>query len=998
MLRRSEFPLIVLFTACSPASPPPPVAATPTIVAQPSKPVPSGVRWVFPPQFGTALAELDLGAKGVVQLGAGGQRWWIAKDGKVTQPSDVAPEDLVDARVEGSTLLFVGAQGGVFVASDPVAKLAAKHAGPAVEKAIFRAGQKALLGVEPDGALHRSTDGGATWSATKLPVRAGERVASFAANARGQALVVLRPQRVLASLDDGATWNALATPGIGARSVLRDRSQDLFLRGASKHAKLEVDPKPQLVAPANPIVMLARADAKPQDDDDFEAAPFLAGDRLVAISETRKADKKTVTVAISPLGADPTTTTLLKDVPDRVRVVARGYQREVVVAWTDPDAESSVWRLKRTVDDGKTWEELGDVAHEHARTLALHVGPSWVAVGPACKMVDDESGAIATKQCTPGRVKIGTKGWQDLGIPSALQIYRAVFDAPRNRVLLFATGVGSLSSDSRKIYSGKIDDPNVTAVALDLGPDAPDAVAMDSHGTLRVLRGRELLRFDTSLKRMPSVHLPFFPDAPSLVGDRGLAHSSGNTWETDDGGEHWAKVSSPGWSGSCSTSGCLLGEVVRVGWELPDAKLVLVPSSEHAPEPAKAGTPSSDASKGAPPPVAISCTPKGAWVPTPGELSSVEWSLDGDVRLFAVERKAAGAQIATVVRGAAPPKTISLLAPEPTKAPPGKNGSGPLPMRVRYGSHLDARGYVGARYSFTLGGAKEGKYNPVDVELGWYSAATGKTGKAKLSQVSPFRVGGFSANAMHAIVGGGILFLPYDGAAPLYRVRDDGKVTELARPPLVERIPYKDAIEVGGTMYLFGANEEDVVVASSTDGKTWKTALWSLGSGTSLAVVDGKARLVLAPHVDDGRALRRSLLGLEELGSDPGEPKPVIADGFHIGNQALVACSAKAHAGLRTEVHHRKGDRSVTIEVEQDKGWVEGSTKLSAPITTVGAAHIVRMSDDGSSCIEAVAGASETETLALVAPHDLTHGWLVRSGKSDKGGTEMRPISCTLAK
>ncbi len=208
LLGRHLLPLIVLCSACSPApAPPPQVAAKPKPVeAPPAPPPPSGVRWIFPETGGTVRSELDLGEKGALQVGEHGRRWWIAKDGKIAQPTDIAPEDLVDARVESGGFLFLGEAGGVFLAKEPIGKLETTRPGPATNHAIFRAGQKALLGVEANGTLHRSTDSGVTWGASKLPLRKGEVVVSLTANRKGHAIAVLRPQRVLVSIDAGATF------------------------------------------------------------------------------------------------------------------------------------------------------------------------------------------------------------------------------------------------------------------------------------------------------------------------------------------------------------------------------------------------------------------------------------------------------------------------------------------------------------------------------------------------------------------------------------------------------------------------------------------------------------------------------------------------------------------------------------------------------------------------------------------------------------------------
>jgi len=43
---------------------------------------------------------------------------------------------------------------------------------------------------------------------------------------------------VLATVDDGATWKPIATPGIGAERVVADETGKVFLRGREGNALL----------------------------------------------------------------------------------------------------------------------------------------------------------------------------------------------------------------------------------------------------------------------------------------------------------------------------------------------------------------------------------------------------------------------------------------------------------------------------------------------------------------------------------------------------------------------------------------------------------------------------------------------------------------------------------------------------------------------------------------------------------------------------------------
>jgi photosystem II stability/assembly factor-like uncharacterized protein len=66
-----------------------------------------------------------------------------------------------------------------------------------------------VFGVAPDGAVSRSTDGGATWAPTgTLPDPPQALEATRLADG-SVVLVVVTTQEVLTSTDDGATWTAL---------------------------------------------------------------------------------------------------------------------------------------------------------------------------------------------------------------------------------------------------------------------------------------------------------------------------------------------------------------------------------------------------------------------------------------------------------------------------------------------------------------------------------------------------------------------------------------------------------------------------------------------------------------------------------------------------------------------------------------------------------------------------------------------------------------------
>jgi hypothetical protein len=280
----------------------------------------------------------------------------------------------------------------------------------------------------------------------------------------------------------------------------------------------------------------------------------------------------------------------------------------------------------------------------------------------------------------------------------------------------------------------------------------------------------------------PPVYPPFDARAIGFAGDRAFAHDGNDGWESADGGEKWTKVPS-GSAGDvrCSEAGCLQGDAVRVGWDLPNAAKELVASSAEAPKKKGGGD---DAST---PPTAekqspqkMVCTMSGAWKPFDAEARQLKTALDGDVRFLTPMQSKDGATSLLVARGNGAPTKVALLGPWPKRKPEDNT-------RERAWTERSSEGYVSIRYAFSKGKSADGKYAPVDVDLAWYSAATGKATKVSLPKVAPFRVGQAGPSALHAIVEGGLLFLPNGGDAPLTFVRDGGKTESMPRPPQADK-------------------------------------------------------------------------------------------------------------------------------------------------------------------------------------------------------------------
>jgi hypothetical protein len=966
MPRTSLLSAIVLLVACAPAAPEPvTVAAKPMPPAPPApKPETPHATWLFANAVGEPLAELDLGDKGVLQVGPRGRRWRINKDGTTESSSVLLAQDLIDVRRDAGKFIFLGADGTTHISEDPLGAPKVTHAGPP-EKARYAMGKSALLGVDDDGNILRSTDQGATWKKSASPASKLDTVVGLVANARGEALLLVHPQRAFLSIDDGATWSPIATPGIGSMHLRRDANGDLWLEGSYYVEKLaKLSGSPLRLEVATSFADLHKVDVK-TDAKKPKTAPrkWLVGSRLVELSDevdpTTK--RKKISVGVATLnGQMGTPFVLAPSASPFTRVHTAGYENNVVVGVYDPELEPRGVKLYRTTDDGKTWDNVGLVEGTEGTAFKILAGPGWIGVGEMCG---------ATPPCTPPQMKVGTKDWQPLGLPQGTRPTRVDYDSARDRLYIVASESGTPS-----IYAGKKEGP-FKKLDVPYAKSAPTSASIDTNGNLRLVYRDpwRIVKSDASGKSA-TMYLPFSPDGVDLTGDRGYAWTHDQAWETADGGDHWTKVAA-GSSGPvmCSAVGCTQGAAVRVGWDLPDPQKPLLPSTD---QPAGATV---KAPTAPPAPVEITCKTTGPSKSYKGVINMDSRSaLGGDVRWIAPFGGAENFNALTVARGTAAPQLVNLL---PTNKPKPNSDQ-------RYWSTNTSTGYVAVRYTFSTKTSvdEEGvkKYNPVDVDLGWYVAATGKSFKKALPGVKPFRVGRSGPSALTEIVEGGLFFLPNRGDAPLYFLKEDGKIETIPRPTGGDEFGFTDAVKKGSTIILAQSRGPDIgLVASNDNGKTWTSTVWTLGEAAPLHMLDGKPSLLLSPN--EYEKTSGGMITFASLTPDPPPPIRPKVKPAAVTDKGIPACSSTP--GLRfganyeasREAHFTIAADKETIEITTGTGWV-------------------RMMPDGSSCTEIVSGFQgndEKENFIVFSAADPAHGWLLQT-KGWAPKFEARPISCTL--
>lgn len=969
-LRGVVFSSIALVVACSPAAPPEVKTA---VTPPPPKPAPppeqTHARWLLGDSVGTPLAQLDLGDKGVLQVGRRGRRWRVARDGAIESSSFLLTTDLVDVRRAGEKFLLLGADGTVFLVDEPLGAAKVTRTSPS-KNAMYAAGREALIGVEHDGTIHRSTDGGATWKKNNLAVPKGDKVVSVVANARGETLILAHPQRMFVSLDDAATFAPLPTPGIGATLVARDANGDLWLRSENQEKNAKLLASPTRLEIATTFEELAAPKKAASNKPKNEPRKQLVGGRLVTVTEDvdSTTKRKKIEVNVAPLaGSETPTYVLAASASPFTRVHLAGHENIVVAGLYDPETEPRGTKLFRTTDDGKNWEPLGVVEGTEDSGFRVLAAPGVVAIGRMCG---------TAPPCMPPRAKLGGKDWQPLGVAASARLGAMEYDSARDRLF-----VVTLEDAQPVLYAGKKGEP-LKQLDAKLPKVTPRATTVDKDGTLRLVFDHpwRIEKIGADLTAKGASYLPFAPQGIDLVGDRGYAWSHEQAWETADGGEHWLPVPA-GAAGhlACGMTGCLQSGAVRLGWDLPNPSATLLASTSTPAtskvEPAKA------------PPVSktleASCKTTGAWKTFAGSFGTGQaGGYDNNVQMLAMVTAGEYGEPrgVTVFRAGAAPKEHTLLGPGPKESES---------RSVRSWSTENAKGLVLARYSFSLTPPKDPdkRYNPVDVELGWYSTATGKAHKASLPQVKPFRVGRTGPSALTSIVDGGLLFLPNRGEAPLYFITDAGKVQAIPRPPSPDDFGFSEGVKIGNQLVLSQYRGEDTALTTSNDGgKTWTTTIWTLGESAKLTAFDGKPTLTLGASMWETSEVS-GFLSFTTVTPDPPTAVRFATPITPIGDKTITACSKP---GLPfTPAPSETVANEVHFTVTGDK----------APIAATAVTGSMRGAADGSTCTEflftsAQPADDDVETFLYVAPSDPAHGWLLRRKTFDK--FDARPIACTL--
>ncbi len=840
--------LVLGVLACGPSAgtgplvkPPPPAP-----LAKPAKPPTTPSRWAIHPSLATMhlLARLELGSAGALYAGLGGERWLDGTSGMPPTPANTLLPEIIQAiSRNGAELLFVGGSGTVYATTEPLGPVTAKRAPPQPMHAVA-AGKQAILGIGKDLSMQRSPDGGATWQRVSLPPLEGT-LTQLAMLPTGHGLALFAPQRVLATVDDGATWTALPTLGVGARKVVADVNGDLILEGVEASGILREAPlrfEKIARAPTREYELASGSGtAKQAPAYGFAAQQghgVFVGTRWVELVQSEAPGGQIMWVlADGEVGEKPATRPVRElDGCELTELAASATSLVVACEREGKPSENYQPNKKPKVeerhhvelfhsdDDGKTWRADGKVGVASGFSPHVFLGPDGLLViDGGCKRSHndwtcDESPPVV-------RVAGQTTFAKVFGVPYT-RFYDMVFDEKKGHA--FAVGIAGggmpiglfVSTNGGKDFVRKslpaIRDGELTYTVSNVVESA--SLGIDDSG---VYVGASVNASGGGLDRLAvyrtsddgaiiAGHLaPAEADVVAVGGKHAMAYStSGRAWETTDGGASWSSFEAPTVPGSgdiplvCGNYGCHLADrATRVGWddkpadassEVKTPKVVALSALQCQTQ----GTPNNLGTyQGLP--TAGNADLGGGTRFTLGRHNTI----DGSVVALVGERKKDGGKDKD--KGGFEVKELTLFGPAPKDTATYMAMQLEGVVALRYTFRRDVSGTTIKTPPPPLNGKPPASaFAPitqkqlVDVQIAWYVAATGKVYKATIKGAGPLEpykdvVDGRDKPStsrppnMLSIAMGGVHVRPFASALPtdaLYFVTDAGKVDKLTFP------------------------------------------------------------------------------------------------------------------------------------------------------------------------------------------------------------------------
>jgi hypothetical protein len=645
--------LAALVVGCG-GAPPAPIPRPTAKAAPTATPPESPARWIARPHAPQpVVARYELGDAGVLFVTGTSLRILERKDGSRAIASAPLFADVVGVlRRDDGSFLAVDDGGRVLPFADALARPGAPRPSGLPNARLVTVGARAIVAVDASGQVQRSIDGGASYAPVSLPPFVGE-VSSLRLRADGKGLLLVSPQRLFVTNDDGASWTPIATPSIGARRVNVDGNGDLVLEGLIGAAALREAPQrmEKIGAPAaSASIMLSPGDAEPPSfaEGFAEGRAVFDGARVLNLAHEEASGWTLTTYELGGIvarrriaeldaiatGNDPTPVSC-----ETARLAVRGkhvfvgcerdvglvskhlprgqepYQSRVLVLFASADGGNTFRAVKIdgaeglpldgglrvqlfALDDGSVIVEGGC---KPARTLerCAESSPVVVSASGIVRISDAPGlhlGALGAFGPSEGRSLVAI-GLDDHERSVAL-ISNDGGHAWKTRTLpLFAKSAEAPSDDRSRC--------SAVAAGAAVGDDGRGHPVIIAHTSCHGAPDVPWLRF-VSLDDGASWSVAALSVNPTLIdlaGRRGVAVDDDGGLETADGGLTFHRFIAPRLEGyfgdaergvTCSAYGCLIGDdATRVGWDHDGPGDYVPPSSTAAaaskPEPAKAG-------------------------------------------------------------------------------------------------------------------------------------------------------------------------------------------------------------------------------------------------------------------------------------------------------------------------------------------------------------------------------------------------------------------------
>lgn|GEM_PF-4833005 len=1001
--------------ACSPAVPAPVVQQSGSATLPPPKhegpdsparwSLESVPRWMPSASTSTGTALLE--------VGIGGERW-LKRDGDRLPAQTLLPGRIVGVAKDGAGYLFLLSDGYVYVANDPL--------GPATRSSEVRfkgnaaaLGKSSVLVADSTGALQRSIDRGKTFTKVTFPIADG--FVKDVAMAGGVGLALMVPQRLWVTVDDGATWAPIASPGAdGVGAVL---SQDGLVLAGSYGVAFTLDPATRTFSPS---ITRAKPAAKAALEEERESVRTVDGKHAVVVTGLPFSEKREWSFSFGELTAmsrpgvvDELTGCDSVDVALRGEIIeiscdARGTVDAGVDTQSKPFDHNTRWggsqpkrygkynampvppqnnndagaatanitKLIRSEDGGKTWKsdgvfDGGGGTRDGSDGVAIGDG-GWTYIAERCAIVSYEP------TCRTPRVRTGTGAFEALPT-DPVRFVRFATNARSSDV--YAIGVGEEVS----LYRFKAGAPTPEKVArlAQTMNEGTATLTQDDDGSARGFiaahDGPYMFVQKPDAKDVQEIKPPSTGSLrAALAGKYGLAIGE-KAYETTDEGKTWLAVTKPldaTTVDQCSSYGCITNRGLRAGWDAAETQ----PSSDTASKTVFA--------KG------LKCTAQGRWTKLGGgTLATVDDVDIGNARWLLPTRDEHGSVTLHVnKRGDTTAKTTDLVLTGPALQPPG--------WGTETAMFVQPTGVVVRRYTYSKIRTQPGVYNPVDAALTWYRGDTGKVFHGAVNKIPPFRVqhdprsdyeDGKTYPATPELAWldpRGVYFLSqsYLDDRPMYLLRDDGRTEK------------QKGVETNGDYGGVVLANGDVGVALVSNGvlqtqwwQTGKSFFWRANDASmSLFDFGGRTSALVGLSTDDAARLWAVPVKAE---ADPSEwfalptqqqlgDTPKACDAPPVTDGSKIRYAAPFSPGSRRAVRIDVDGSEVVLAT--DRALVVGSTK--APKDACVSALDARSVEDTDSMYS-----------ALVFPDDLPHSLVFSVNKSEAWpeAVLVRSMECAFA-